>query len=149
VVSVLFLDIEGAFLNAVNKRLLSNMKRHQVPTKLIQFTENLLCNHTTRLKFNNFTSEEIPIGNGIGQGDPLSMILYQYYNADLLDIPSCHSKSAMANVDNAILIATGINFIETHEILSNMMTREDGTISWSKDHNSWFATPGLNSANLP
>ena len=38
------------------------------------------------------------------------------------------------NVVDAILIATGSNFIETHTILTDMMTREDSTISWSKDH---------------
>ena len=138
VVSVLFLDIEGAFPNAVNEKLIRNMRRRCVPTKLIQFTENLLGNRTTQLKFDDFTSEEIPIDNGIGQGDPLSMVLYQYYNADLLDIPSNASEEAMAYVDDAILIATGTNFIETHNILTDMMTREGGAISWSRDHNSRF-----------
>ena len=138
VVSVLFLDIEGAFPNVVNNKLLQNMKRRRVPTKLIQFTENLLRNRTTKLKFDDFTSDDIPIDNGIGQGDPLSMVLYQYYNADLLDIPSSADEAAMAYVDDAILIATGANFIETHDILSDMMTREGSAISWSKDHNSKF-----------
>src|SRR6266404_2197858 len=44
VVSVLFLDIEGAFPNAVNERLALNMKKRHVPTKLVQFTTNLLRN---------------------------------------------------------------------------------------------------------
>ena len=138
VISVLFLDIEGAFPNAVNDKLLRNMKKRQVPVKLIQFTENLLRNRTTRLKFDDFTSEDIQIDNGIGQGDPLSMILYQYYNAGLLDIPKNTNESAMAYVDDAILIASGTNFIETHETLTDMMTRAGGAIDWSKDHNSRF-----------
>ena len=71
VVSVLFLDIEGAFPNAVNEKLLQNMARQQVPTKIIQFTENLLRNRTTKLKFDDYTSDNIPISNSIGQGDPL------------------------------------------------------------------------------
>jgi ribonuclease HI/exonuclease III len=138
VVSVLFLDIEGAFPNAVNEKLLRNMKRRRVPSKLIKFTDNLLRNRTTRLKFDDFTSEDISIGNGIGQGDPLSMVLYQYYNADLLDIPDNTNESAMAYVDDAILIAIGTDFTETHETLSDMMTRKGGAIEWSNDHNSRF-----------
>jgi hypothetical protein len=138
VVSVLFLDIEGTFPNAVNDKLLQNMKKRQVPTKLIQFTGNLLCNCTTRLKFDNFTLEDIHISNGIGQGDPLSMVLYQYYNADLLDIPKDANKSAMAYVDDTILIAIGENFVATHETLTDMMTRTGGAIEWSNDHNSHF-----------
>ena len=138
VVSVLFLDIEGAFPNAVNEKLLRNMRRRRVPEKLVKFTGNLLQNRSTRLKFDDYISEDIPIGNGIGQGDPLSMVLYQYYNADLIDIPKNANESAMAYVDDAILLATGANFIETHETLTDMMTREDGAIAWSNDHNSRF-----------
>jgi hypothetical protein len=138
VVSVLFLDIGGAFPNAVNEKLTHNMKRQRVPAKLIQFTENLLWNHTTRLKFDDFTSEDIQIDNGIGQGDPLSMVLYQYYNTNLLDIPNSTNEAAMAYVDDAILIAIGMDFTDTHDTLHNMMTREGGAIDWSNDHNSRF-----------
>jgi ribonuclease HI len=138
VASVLFLDIEGAFLNAVNEKLLQNMKRRRVPSKIVKFTDNLLHNCTTRLKFDDFTSEDIHIGNGIGQGDLLSIVLYQYYNADLLDIPTNTNESAMAYVDDAILIAIGTDFTETHEILTDMMTRKGGAIEWSNDHNSRF-----------
>ncbi len=138
VTSVLFLDIEGAFPNAVNERLIHNMKKRRVPTALVKFTKNLLQDRFTMLKFDDFTSERIPIDNSIGQGDPLSMVLYQYYNADILDIPAGSNESAMAYVDNAILIATGENFIETHQTLMNMMTRPNGALDWSKDHNSRF-----------
>ena len=37
VVSVLFLDIEGAFPNAVNDRLEHNLKARKVPGKLVKF----------------------------------------------------------------------------------------------------------------
>ena len=138
VVSVLFLDIEGAFPNAVNEKLLQNMRRRWVPTKIVRFTANLLSNRLTQLKFDDFISKDIPISNGIGQGDPLSMILYQYYNADLLDIPDNTNEAAMAYVDDAILIAIGSDFTETHNTLSDMMTRKGGAIEWSRDHNSQF-----------
>ncbi|KAF8269088.1 hypothetical protein EI94DRAFT_1482378, partial [Lactarius quietus] len=87
---------------------------------------------------NNFILEDIHVSNDIGWGGPLSLVLYQYYNMDLLDIPNCKKKVAMAYVNDAILIATGTNFIKTHEILTGMMTREGGAIIWSNDHNSCF-----------
>ncbi len=37
VVSVLFLDIEGAFPNAVNERLEHNLKMRKVPERLVKF----------------------------------------------------------------------------------------------------------------
>ena len=66
------------------------------------------------------------------------MVLYQYYNADLLDIPSNSNEAAMAYVDDAILISVGADFEETHSTLYSMMTREGGAIEWSNDHNSNF-----------
>ena len=36
------------------------------------------------LEFDDFISELIKITNGIGQGNPISLLLYILYNADLL-----------------------------------------------------------------
>jgi len=73
------------------------------------------------------------------QGDPLSMILYVIYNADLLEIPGDneHEKS-LGYVDNIALVATGKDFMETGRQLQHMMTKEDGGLQWSKEHNSRF-----------
>ena len=76
VASVLFLDIEGAFSNIVLEKLVCNLRKCKVPSKLVDFTEEMLNNRATRLRFNNYKSDIIPISNGIGQGDPLSMSLY-------------------------------------------------------------------------
>ena len=96
----------------------------------------MLANRATRLRFNDHKSDIIPISNGIGQGDPLSMGLYQYYNADLLDIPDEANQLAIAYIDDALLYATASTFEETHRILERMMTKDNGVIEWSKDHNS-------------
>jgi ribonuclease HI len=138
VTSVLFLDIEGAFPNAVNEKLISNLTTRRVPTAIIRFVKNMLRGRTTRLKFDDHESDKIHIDNGIGQGDPLSMVLYQYYNADLLDIPNATSEFAAAYVDDAILVATAKTFEDTHKILGEMMTREGGALQWAREHNSKF-----------
>ena len=52
----------------------------------------MLEGRTMHLKFDDFTSDPINIDNGIGQGDLLSMVLYQYYNADILDIHTVTAK---------------------------------------------------------
>ena len=138
VVSVLFLDIEGAFPNADNKKLLQNLTKRKIPRALISFIANMLKDRTTVLKFDGYISETITLNNGIGQGDPLSMALYQFYNADLLDIPEGNMEDAIAYVDDAILIASGKTFHDTHERLSSMMTRAGGAIEWAEKHNSRF-----------
>jgi len=42
VVSVLFLDIKGAFPNAVNKQLAVNLKNRQVSKKITRYVTNML-----------------------------------------------------------------------------------------------------------
>ena len=67
VASVLFLDVEGAFPNAVTARLLHNLKCRRIPSVYIKFIEQLLTGRRTRLKFDDFVSESLDILNGIGQ----------------------------------------------------------------------------------
>ncbi|KAF8266307.1 hypothetical protein EI94DRAFT_1586169 [Lactarius quietus] len=102
----------------------------------------MLKGRVMRLKFNDHKLDPIIIDNGIRQGDPLLMVLYQYYNADLLDIPSNGSEMAAAYMDNAILrptlVATTKTFKETHKILEEMMTREGSAMQWANEHNSKF-----------
>ena len=87
VAAVLFLDIEGAFLNAVMERLLHNMHIRQLPESYVSFIENMLTNRRTKLRFDGFTSNWVNVENSIVQGDPLSMLLYLFYNADLIVSP--------------------------------------------------------------
>ena len=84
VAAVLFLDIEGAFPNAVTDHLLHNLRTRQLPEPYVHFIERMLTNWHTRLRFNGFTSDWVNIDNGIVQGDPLSMLIYLFYNADLI-----------------------------------------------------------------
>ena len=136
VTAVLFLDIEGAFPNAVPERLIHNLRKRQIPKRYTKFIAEMLKGRVTQLKFDDHTSDGICIDNGIGQGDPLSMILYQFYNADLLDIPSSKDQLAIAYVDDALILATAKDFTQTHQLISNMMTKPDGILDWSTTHNS-------------
>ena len=134
---VLFLDIEGAFPNAVTLHLLHNLRMCQVPERYVRFIEQMLTNRRTRLKFDGFTSDWVGVDNGIVQGDPLSMILYLFYNADLID-GAKKGEAKIAYVDNANYYAEGIDFEEAYEKLRDMMTREGGGQDWSRWHNSKF-----------
>jgi len=136
VVAVLFLDIEGAFPNAVPKRLIHNLRKRGIPRKYTKFINNMLWGRVTTLKFDGYSLAPIHIDNGIGQGDPLSMIMYQYYNADLLDIPSNKDEDTMAFVDDSFMLVIADNFKEVHKMLADMMGREGGVAEWSTSHNS-------------
>lgn len=136
-VSVLFLDVEGAFPNAVKDRLIHNLKEQRIPTTIVNFITQLLSNRKTKIKFNDHISEVFNIENGIGQGDPLSMILYILYNADLLKLSDdLQNEDALGYVNDIALLAIGNDF-ETHS-LKEMMTKDEGGLHWSRVHNSCF-----------
>ena len=125
VISVLFLDVEGAFPNAVTTQLIHNLKKRRIPTAIVNFVEKLLTNRKTRLKFDDYISDIINITNGIGQGDPLSMLLYILYNADLLNLPDDPTnEDALGYVDNIALISVGEDFEETTNSLRNLMCKD-------------------------
>jgi Reverse transcriptase (RNA-dependent DNA polymerase) len=143
---MLFLDIEGAFPNAVTDRLIHNMRKRRIPEIYVGFIEQILANRCTKLKFNDYTSEWVSINNGIGQGDPLSMILYLFYNTDLIEVASSKGQMAIAYVDDANLYAEGDTFEEAYDSISDMLTKQGGTCEWTQNHNSRFekTTPNKN-----
>jgi hypothetical protein len=136
VTAVLFLDIEGAFPNMVTSKLLHSLKKRGIPQEIITFVKTMLDDCSTILRFDDHTLDPLHLDNGIGQGDPLSMALYQFYNTDILEIPRESYEAAKAYIDDAILIAAAKTFTEAHAILDDMMTRPNGMIEWSKSHNS-------------
>ena len=138
VASVLFLDVEGAFPNAVTDRLIHNLKKRRIPTAYVKFVERLLRGRKTKMKFDDFVSEFIDITNGIGQGDPISMLLYILYNVDLLEALRRLDEDAIGYIDDALVVATGRTLKETTTSLKRFMERRDGGFDWALDHNSNF-----------
>ncbi|KAF9449432.1 hypothetical protein P691DRAFT_608855, partial [Macrolepiota fuliginosa MF-IS2] len=65
------------------------------------------------LKFDDYISELIPIDNGIGQGNPLSMLIYLIYNTDLLQILNKEEEEALGYVDDACFVVFGKDFEST------------------------------------
>jgi len=139
VVSALFLDIEGVFPNAVTDRLIHNMKRHRLLPEIVSFTNRMLRGRRTKLQFDDYTSEWFDILNGIGQGDPLSMILYIIYDSDLVRTAKGKQELTLAFVDDTAFLAIGKTFQEMHQILKDMLERSGGGFEWSNLHNSRFA----------
>ena len=137
VATVLFLDIKGAFPNAVTDHLLHNLQTRWLPEPYVCFIEWMLTNQHTRLRFDRFTSDWVNIDNGIVQGDPLSMLLYLFYNTDLIMVPK-KEEAMIAYVDDASYYAEGVNFKEVYGRLHDMMERAQGSFVWSDCHNSHF-----------
>ena len=137
VAAVLFLDIEVAFPNTVTERLLHNPRTRQLPEPYVLFINRMLTDCCTRLHFDGFTSDWVDIDNGIVQGNPLLMLLYLFYNADLIAVPK-KEEAMIAYVYDASFYAEGTNFMEVYDRLCDMMNRAQGSYNWSNSHNSCF-----------
>jgi hypothetical protein len=72
------------------------LKARRVLTKIVEFISNMLKGRYTALKFDDHESGRIAVDNRIGQGDPLSMALCQYYNVYLIDVPESTNEAAAA-----------------------------------------------------
>ena len=149
VASILFLDIQAAFPNTVKNRLLHNMRSRQVPTAYINLFNLMLSERQTYLRFDDYTSDPISINNGTTQGCPLSMILYAYYNADLIDIAKGKNELSTGFVDDCAFVAVGDTLEDTHAILKDMMERPNGGLDWSHSHNSQFELSKLAVMDFP
>ncbi|KAG9223182.1 hypothetical protein CCMSSC00406_0000129 [Pleurotus cornucopiae] len=149
VASALFLDIEAAFPNAVTDQLLTNLRKRRIPPEFINFVRNLLTDRQTTMVFDDYKSDWIDVDNGIGQGDPISMILYLFYNADLVDVPADDKgEAAIAYVDDVTFIVEAKTLRGAHRKLSDMMTRCGGGYEWSATHNSRFESSKLRIMNF-
>ncbi|PBK79807.1 hypothetical protein ARMGADRAFT_885622, partial [Armillaria gallica] len=98
------LDVEAAFPSAVIEWLLYNLQRQGVPEAYVHIAGLLLHNRRTRLKFDRFLSEWMGIDNGFRAGDPISMIFYDFYNADFFDIPSSQYELAVGFIDDKTVL---------------------------------------------
>ena len=84
IVSMLSLDISGAFPNTSHPRLLYILRQKGYPEWTIQILEGFLSDRTTTLIFGGYESKEFPILTGMPQGSPLSPILFLLFSGELL-----------------------------------------------------------------
>ena len=98
----------------------------------------MLTGHRNRLRFDDYLSDWLDLDNGIVQGDLLSMLLYLFYNADMLDITQGQQEVCLGYMDDMALVAAAGTFRGTHRILGKMMAKLQGSYAWLRTHNSRF-----------
>ena len=102
----------------------------------------MMTDQQTRLKFDGYLSDWIPINNGIGQGDPLSMIMYLFYNVDLIEVATAKGQLAVAFMDDASLYMEGDTYDKAYASLKEMLLK-------GEKNRRRPITPYLRKANLP
>jgi len=84
-VSILLMDVRGAFDNVAKIRLLNTMKQLGFPTPIIHWTDSFLSSRYTALAFDGQREEMQSVQTGIPQGSPVSPILFLIYLQPLFD----------------------------------------------------------------
>ena len=135
---MLSLDISGAFDNVNYTRLLHNLRKRGVPTKLVGFVASFLRNRKTTIRFGSFQSDPTAIQVGIPQGSVLSPILFLVFTADLLDelYNPFQRVSAIGFVDDTSIITYGPNTSRNSKALGkahHIYTK------WASKHSAKFA----------
>ena len=97
----------------------------------------MLTNRSTQLHFDNFLSDPIYIHNGMTQGCPLSIILYAYYNADLIDIVKGKCELSTGFVDDCTFVAVVDTLDSVYHILRDMMEWPNSGLNVTTHHSNY------------
>ena len=116
------------------------MRKRGVPREYTNWIACKVSGCCTTLKFDGFESEAFLLSKGLNQGCPLSGLVFQFYNSDLVDISvPGNGEDAMAFMDDTLLLVQGESLRVTNERVKQMMTRKGGGLEWSLTHQCNFA----------
>lgn len=139
-VSLLSLDITGAYPRVNRNRLLEAMARKKVPTWIIRFVYSWLCGTHTDLHLPGRAPEAFFISLGIPQGSSLSPILFLFFASSLLEIKvggfgAVHA-SIFSYVDDSYIIVRSKSFETNCELLRILHGRVE---DWASANDVEFA----------
>src|SRR6266700_4363245 len=132
---VLFLDVKGAFPNTIPEVLVHNMQRYGVPREYTDMILDKMTGRETVITFDDYTSDPIPVDNGLDQGCNLSMYGYRFYNASQIE-GSIGKKDELATnyADDAVCATAAKTIKEAEEKMRTLFQRDGGPAAWGRTH---------------
>ncbi|GIZ44655.1 hypothetical protein CKM354_000785200 [Cercospora kikuchii] len=114
VLSLVTLDVQGAF-NGVHPAILERrLGERGVPSKIVRWIRSFCEDRTGTVVMGRHVSECVRIAHaGIPQGSPLSPILYVFYNANLVESRIDAEGGSLGFIDNYTAWRTGADCDET------------------------------------
>src|ERR1700678_68322 len=141
----LFLDVKGAFPNAVIPCLIHDMRQEGVPKAITDWIIRQLEGRETVITFDDYVSESIPINNGFNQGDCLSTFFYRYYNAaqvrkitKSMQENRSQDRLALNYADDAMCAASAPDLSQAAQKITQRWKQPGGLAEWSRTHFSLY-----------
>lgn len=139
VVSSLFLDIKSAFPSVVPSRLIHELRARGIPEQITGWLKNRLTGRSTKLIFDDFSSDAININSGLDQGCPMSVILHHFSNAFLMDTTNEKKREfGSLFVDDTCIQAEAKTIDEAHRKLKRIMEKRNGILEGARKRNIVF-----------
>jgi endonuclease/exonuclease/phosphatase family metal-dependent hydrolase len=138
-VSMILLDVAGAYNNVSHERLLSNIQK----LRLGWFTpwiQSFLSNRSTRIKLLGYLSDSFPTPTGILQGSPILPILFLLFNAPL--VTACSLRTGIAQSVSFGWVDDVAVLVESESYYNNTITLEkilNKANLWARRHAARFA----------
>ena len=115
------------------------MQRYGIPK---EYTDMILDKMTGRemvIAFNDYTSDPIPVDNGLDQGCNLLMYGYRFYNASQIK-GSIGKKDELATnyTDNVVCATAAKTIEEVEEKIRTLFQRDGGPAAWGRTHFSTY-----------
>ncbi|KAJ5667634.1 hypothetical protein N7507_003498 [Penicillium longicatenatum] len=139
-VSMLLLDVSGAYDNVSHERILHNIEKLRLGF-FVPWIRSFLLGRSTRIKLPGYISDAFSTETGIPQGSPISPILFLLFNTPL--IKGCYlrkgdgaTSQGYGWVDDAAVIVESESYARNVEILDEVLQKAD---IWAKRHAAKFA----------
>jgi reverse transcriptase-like protein len=138
VVSMLSLDISGAFDHVSHERLLWVLKRKGFPQWILRFIQSFLEDRKTKICFTGHESPWIRTDAGVPQGSPLSPILFLFYISELLESLQYPNSDTLTFgfVDDTNLVTWGPSAQDNCRRLDEAHSR---CLAWAKRYGVTFS----------
>ena len=138
VASLLLLDISGAFDTVNTIRLLDILRKKGFLGQVVRWIRAFVTNRRTTLVIQGSETEAFPVSAGLPQGSPLSLILFLFYNSELLDLCQRPKEglSAVGFSDDVNMLAYSRSTESNCQILEAGHSR---CLDWAKRHGMKFA----------